>query len=156
MQDEPKRLRTKFGLGYSQSLSPTVKLPIYFVYDMDLVDLIIFTVGDPQGCWNELQVICDGSKEMRIVTTWLWSLFKMILRSQRKWSESWSQPAPCRLLRSLWHLLTAQLWQLIFVCFVSFCIKMSFLRGCKSFVAADILLVNWVLFPTPTLFVTLS
>lgn len=50
MQDEPKRLRTKFGLGYSQSLSPTVKLPIYFVYDMDLVDLIIFTVGDPQGC----------------------------------------------------------------------------------------------------------
>lgn len=43
-------LRTKFGLEYTQSISLTVKVPIYFVYDMDLVDLIIFTVGDPQGC----------------------------------------------------------------------------------------------------------
>lgn len=57
---------------------PAVKFPIYFFYDMDLVDLIIFTVGDPQGCRNELHAICNGSKEMRIVVTWLWRLFKMI------------------------------------------------------------------------------
>lgn len=71
-----------------QTWSPTVKFPIYSSYDMDLVDLIIFTVGDPRGCWNELHAMCNGSIEMRIVATWLWSLFKMILQSQRKWSES--------------------------------------------------------------------
>lgn len=38
---------TKFGLEYSQFLQSAVKFPIYFFYDMDLVDLIIFTVGDP-------------------------------------------------------------------------------------------------------------
>lgn len=34
-----------------------VKFPIYFSYVMDLVDLIIFTVGDPRGCRNELPAI---------------------------------------------------------------------------------------------------
>lgn len=30
-----------------QSLVSAVEFPIYLFYDMDLVDLIIFTVGDP-------------------------------------------------------------------------------------------------------------
>lgn len=60
---------------------------------------------------------------MRIVATWLWSLFKMIFASSRKLSESYSTPAPSRPLRSSGHLLTAQLWQLIFACFVNFSIK---------------------------------
>lgn len=44
------RLCPIFGLQYSYSGPPAVKFPIYFSYVMDLVDLIIFTVGDPQGC----------------------------------------------------------------------------------------------------------
>lgn len=48
---------------------PLLNSQFIFFYDMDLVDLIIFTVGDLQGCWNELHAICNGSKEMRIVTT---------------------------------------------------------------------------------------
>lgn len=43
-------LCTKFELRYSQSVLFAVKFAIYFFYDMNLVDLIFFTVGDPQGC----------------------------------------------------------------------------------------------------------
>lgn len=50
-------------------------------------------------------------------------------------NESSSPSVTFRLLRSPGHVMTTQLWLLIFVRFVSFCIKMSF-------VAADILLVN--------------
>lgn len=45
-QTDLNRSATKFGLDV-QSLPSAVKFPIYFFYDMDLVDLIIFTVGDP-------------------------------------------------------------------------------------------------------------
>lgn len=40
-----------------------VKFPIYFSYVMDLVDLIIFTVGDPRGCRNELLLSEMGAKK---------------------------------------------------------------------------------------------
>lgn len=40
-------------------------------------------------------------------------------------------------------------WAFFYYNFVSKC---RFWRGCKSFVAADILFVNWVLFPTPHAF----